>query len=279
MAISYRSLVVALARLADLCGMRLPCNEAVRRWRHAACAVACSTPRLCRFASSNSFVVQNMTDIFWCKQCGRLLCEKHRCGSSRPSSLSYHTSLELRSRRVENSHACERRAAEIARVRTLNTTLARLSMSVDGATLQMTSVTSEEMEQLRIDMVRRAEEELRRTELEKVRCPTISSRLHPATSAPGLPAPLPHLHRDRALPCHICTRTGLRVPLTCPFRGAAGSKTPARQGARGTIFPNEREKEGTQPEPWMCAISISRDVCTPHPISCVCWRLYACAVG
>ena len=85
-------------------------------------------------------------------------------------------------------------------------------------------------------------------------------------------------HFEPATPCHICTRTGLRVPLTCPFRGAAGSKTPARKGARGTIFPNEREKEGTQPEPWMCAISISRDVCTPHPISCVCWRLYACAV-
>ncbi len=41
----------------------------------------------------------------------------------------------------------------------------------------------------------------------------------PATSAPGLGSPLPHLHRDRAplphlhrdwaRPCHICTGTGL----------------------------------------------------------------------
>ena len=29
------------------------------------------------------------------------------------------------------------------------------------------------------------------------------------TSAPGLGSPLPHLHRDWARPCHICTGTGL----------------------------------------------------------------------
>jgi hypothetical protein len=31
----------------------------------------------------------------------------------------------------------------------------------------------------------------------------------PATSAPGLGSPLPHLHREWARPCHICTGTGL----------------------------------------------------------------------
>jgi hypothetical protein len=32
--------------------------------------------------------------------------------------------------------------------------------------------------------------------------------LTPATSAPGPGSPLPHLHRDRAHPCHICTGNG-----------------------------------------------------------------------
>ncbi len=36
--------------------------------------------------------------------------------------------------------------------------------------------------------------------------------LTPATSAPGLGSPLPHLHRDWARPCHSCTGTGLTRP-------------------------------------------------------------------
>ena len=32
----------------------------------------------------------------------------------------------------------------------------------------------------------------------------------PATSAPGLGSPVPHLHRDWAHPCHICVGTGRR---------------------------------------------------------------------
>ena len=32
--------------------------------------------------------------------------------------------------------------------------------------------------------------------------------LSPATSAPGLGSPPPHLHQDWARPCHLCTRTG-----------------------------------------------------------------------
>ncbi len=40
--------------------------------------------------------------------------------------------------------------------------------------------------------------------------------LPPATSAPGLGSPLPHLRRDWALPCHICTGTGsARVRRLC----------------------------------------------------------------
>jgi hypothetical protein len=37
--------------------------------------------------------------------------------------------------------------------------------------------------------------------------------LTPATSAPGLGSPLPHLHRDCARPGHICAGTGL-TPAT-----------------------------------------------------------------
>jgi hypothetical protein len=39
-----------------------------------------------------------------------------------------------------------------------------------------------------------------------------------ATSAPGPGSPLPHLHRDWARPCHICTGTGAwatRISLRC----------------------------------------------------------------
>ena len=41
--------------------------------------------------------------------------------------------------------------------------------------------------------------------------------LTPATSAPGLRSRPPHLHRECAHPCHICTGTGLAQPpsLTC----------------------------------------------------------------
>ena len=43
--------------------------------------------------------------------------------------------------------------------------------------------------------------------------PTSGLGLAPATSAPGLGAPLPHLHREWAHPCHICPGTGL-TPAT-----------------------------------------------------------------
>jgi hypothetical protein len=50
--------------------------------------------------------------------------------------------------------------------------------AVDGTTLQMTAMTSEEMEQLRLDMVKRAEEELRQPELEKGQWIVRADRLH-----------------------------------------------------------------------------------------------------
>ena len=41
-------------------------------------------------------------------------------------------------------------------------------------------------------------------------CPTwcVPLSSNAATSAPGLRSPLPHLHRDWAHPCHICTESG-----------------------------------------------------------------------
>lgn len=47
-----------------------------------------------RFEKSMSFVVKNMIETFWCKSCGRLLCEKHR-----------------------DSHTCEKFDAEKERLR------------------------------------------------------------------------------------------------------------------------------------------------------------------
>ena len=41
----------------------------------------------------------------------------------------------------------------------------------------------------------------------------------PATSAPGPGPPLPHLHRDRACPCHICAGTGLAPATSAPGPG------------------------------------------------------------
>ena len=50
----------------------------------------------------------------------------------------------------------------------------------------------------------------------------------PATSAPGLGSPLPHLHRDWALPCHICTEARLNPsPHICT--GDRGSPLPHLQ--------------------------------------------------
>ena len=44
--------------------------------------------------------------------------------------------------------------------------------------------------------------------------------LAPATSAPGLGSPLPHLRRDWAHRCHICTRTGLTAAASAPGPGS-----------------------------------------------------------
>ena len=63
--------------------------------------------------------------------------------------------------------------------------------------------------------------------------------LTPATSAPGLGEPLPHLRRDWAHPCHICTGTGLAPATSAPGLGAPAhahalhSSTPRVSAAHG----------------------------------------------
>jgi hypothetical protein len=63
----------------------------------------------------------------------------------------------------------------------------------------------------------------------------------PATSAPGLGLPRPHLHLDWAHPCHVragigappdhtCTGTGRTPPTSAQERGA-GPTTPMKPGA------------------------------------------------
>jgi hypothetical protein len=58
--------------------------------------------------------------------------------------------------------------------------------------------------------------------------------LTPATSAPRLGSPLPHLHRDWAYPAHICTGTGL-TGLTPPTPGlrSVGSAAQMDHGVMG----------------------------------------------
>ena len=50
----------------------------------------------------------------------------------------------------------------------------------------------------------------------RVRLAPTLPQLRPATSAPGLRSPLPHLHRDWAYGCHICTRTALIAATSAP---------------------------------------------------------------
>ena len=51
--------------------------------------------------------------------------------------------------------------------------------------------------------------------------------LTPATSAPGPGSVLPHRRRDRAHPAHICAGTGLTPPTSAP---GPGSVQPLRTG-------------------------------------------------
>ena len=46
--------------------------------------------------------------------------------------------------------------------------------------------------------------------------------LTPPTSAPGLGSPLPHLRRDWAHPCNICTGTDRARPSPAPAQLGAG---------------------------------------------------------
>jgi hypothetical protein len=74
----------------------------------------------------------------------------------------------------------------------------------------------------------------------------------PAASAPGLGAPLRHLHRDWVRPCHICTRTGAHPCRICAGTGPAPATSAHRDGAsvmRGNVSELIGHRTGNFREP------------------------------
>ncbi len=65
--------------------------------------------------------------------------------------------------------------------------------------------------------------------------------LTPATSAPGLRSPLPHLRQDCAHPCHICARTALTPATSAPGLGPGSGRRPTRHksGRRSPAAPSQ----------------------------------------
>jgi hypothetical protein len=68
--------------------------------------------------------------------------------------------------------------------------------------------------------------------------------LAPPTSAPGLGSPLPHLHRDWARPSHICTGTG-----PTPGTSAPGLSSPRPHLRRDRPLPRRSCALRVQPTP------------------------------
>jgi hypothetical protein len=71
--------------------------------------------------------------------------------------------------------------------------------------------------------------------------------LAPATSAPGLGSPLPHLHRNRARPCNICTGTGLTRMPNAPVVPAAmtrGERCCAGSMSESLVGPQAAQASG-----------------------------------
>ena len=66
--------------------------------------------------------------------------------------------------------------------------------------------------------------------------------LTPATSAPGLGSPLPHLRRDLAHPCHICAGTGLTPATSAPGLGAPRATLPQPGAEKPRPQPAQEEE-------------------------------------
>lgn len=69
----------------------------------------CGAPAGKRFATSMPFVVKTMLDTFWCKECGRLLCESHR-----------------------SQHTCERHDAKMAKLTAMSPEQLRAQMEAEA---------------------------------------------------------------------------------------------------------------------------------------------------
>jgi hypothetical protein len=95
--------------------------------------------------------------------------------------------------------------------------------------------------------------------------PCDGTGLTPATSAPGMGSPLPHLRRDWAHPCHICTGTALTPatsapgPRSAPATSAPGLRSPLPHLRRDCAQPRPHlRRDCAQPRP-----HLRRD-CAPH---------------
>lgn len=71
----------------------------------------CGAPATKRFSTSMSFVVSKMLESFWCPECGRVLCEKHRY---------QHTCEKLDQQKARNKNLThEQLAAQLAEAEAL----------------------------------------------------------------------------------------------------------------------------------------------------------------
>jgi hypothetical protein len=90
-------------------------------------------------------------------------------------------------------------------------------------------------------------------------CAGTGTGLAPATSAPGLGWPLPHLHRDWAHPDHICAGTAatpqlrsLRYFLTDKWERHSSPHRRARPATAPAITQDDGPKNSLNPAPTRC---------------------------
>jgi hypothetical protein len=104
------------------------------------------------------------------------------------------------------------------------------------------------------------------------------SGLNPTTSTPGVGSPLPHLHRDWAHPCHICTGTERSPAHICTETEptpAAGERVRAHNWKRALgpkSGPLPRRDQQVRRLLWSCSASTAfSDLC-----SCLAWQCHIC---
>ena len=85
--------------------------------------------------------------------------------------------------------------------------------------------------------------------------------LAPATSAPGMGSPLPHLHRDWARPFHICAGTRLRTRRRSSRSATIAYLVPIQprksscaSGQRGGVLSLGSQRGWVLKHPWVLAV-------------------------